>query len=401
MSVTDFECAIAKSQIARYIAGENLNPEVSRQLETHISECPRCKQLLMEKKSSLEAKLRSTIETVEVPVAMTSTPTPESTRPAPIQATGEPKEMTSEPATPKASLLGKLLAKQDENVIEVPQVAPAFAHKDAPKVAATTIHLDPSDAPAKKTKKAKAPKAAKAEKKSLFKSLALFERVPNAPEGVKPAMTADNLREAKKALKQNRPGLNKPILYLCGVCAAAAAMSFVVKDPTSLLGGKANQDNLLVKDRPKTDTPKETKSPKVGESTAKRLDGDASKQAIRAEGFVDPATGRIEPQKPTAPAKATPSKPKPAAKPTAAKPANAKPVAKKPVTAKKPAVAKTTVAKKPVAKKPTAKKPVLHTTKKSTVRRSTRRHTTTAPKTSKESVVHVYAPDGTPTNNGQ
>lgn len=246
MSVTDFECAIAKSQIGRYIAGENLAPEVSRQLETHISACPRCKQLLIEKKSSLEAVLSQaptteestplSIPTESVPMTSGSTalkaeavapkiPTPE------LIVEDSEEESTRLSLRDKLRMQAKARKEADSNVIELPTVAPAFAHKDAP-TDSVQLRLEKEEEPTKK-------------KGFSLASLALFKRV-NVEDEI-PAMTLDNIRSAKQALKNSDSGIKKPMMYLGGLCAVVAVMSFVLRDPTALFGGKANEKDLLVK----------------------------------------------------------------------------------------------------------------------------------------------------------
>lgn len=344
MSVTDFECAIAKSQIARYIAGENLAPEVSRQLETHIAACPRCKQLLQEKKSSLEAIIedktssepRTTIQVSSDPVPMTAGNLALNAEPR-----FQPEQLTASfEETSRLSLREKLreqaqARKEKDNTIDLPAVAPAFAHKDTIQNSGVKVHLEEAAVPKKK------------KKGFSLQSLALFEKVP--VEETKPAMTVENLKSAKEALKTQNSGLKKPVLYLCGLCAVVAAMSFFLKDPTALFGGKAAQQNLLVKDKnPKAETPAR-KPTKVSKAPAKKLP--VADTGTNAEKF---SAGAVK-KTPVVPGKKLPAI-KPISAKTAAKP---KPkVAAKPLVKPLPHAPKTLVKAR---RKPTRKSTVtLH-----------------------------------------
>lgn len=53
MPVKSFECAIARSQIGRYLAGDAVGGEAMRQLEAHISGCSDCQRLIDSKKEDL------------------------------------------------------------------------------------------------------------------------------------------------------------------------------------------------------------------------------------------------------------------------------------------------------------------------------------------------------------
>jgi len=403
MSVTDFECAIAKSQIARYIAGENLAPEVTRQLETHISACPRCKQLLQEKKSSLEAIIedkssepRTTIHVPVEPVPMTS-----GNLAVNLQSSARIEElMTPKPEMESAglSLREKLreqaqtlsrAKKERDNVIELPAVTPAFAHKETAQATGVKVQMEDSPSAVKK-------------KGFSLSTFALFKRVSDE-DAPQPAMTVENLRTAKETLKTQNSGLKKPMLYLCGLCAVVAAMSFVLKDPTSLFGGKAASQDLLVKEKQTTE---ETPTKKLSKAPAKKLN--PSSNGTNAQGFsktpvkakastvvpqtIDPAEDlALEEMAEATPTKTVAPKKSVTQKNAVAPKSTGKP---KPTLAHKPA--------KPAAK--TVKKPLAKTHAKTTHKPLKRRSSVKLHKPStapKGNTVKLYTPENTPNNQEQ
>ena len=66
MTVQNFECKIAKSQIGRYLSGEAMSSESLRQLEEHIAECAHCTQTVMERRAALQSMLEPAPATVKV-----------------------------------------------------------------------------------------------------------------------------------------------------------------------------------------------------------------------------------------------------------------------------------------------------------------------------------------------
>ncbi len=384
MSVTDFECAIAKSQIARYIAGENLAPEISRQLEAHITACPRCKQLLQEKKNSLEAMIevksgsepRTEINVPSQPVPMVSGSTALKPEPTMEQAV-EAKAMMADEDQPRVSLREKLreqaraLTQKEDNTIDIPTVAPAFAHKDNPQ-GGIKLKLEESEEPKKK-------------KGLSLSSFALYRRVPDEVEE-KPAMTVDNIRAAKETLQRQPNGLRRPMLYMVGLCAVIAAMSFFLKDPTSLFGGKVASQDQATKSKPVKPTPVK-KTPKVSNASVKRQNY-LSPGTTNAESFIDTATDSpaVEPSGNQAPVKAPV---KPVVKPKIA--AKAKPTAVKSATKK--ATPKKPVAPKATTKAPVAAKTVTHKPVKKAAKKPVAKGHTTAHAKPKQNVVKLYAPE--------
>src|SRR5688572_1375339 len=57
MQVQNFECQIAQSQMARYLAGEAFSPEAVKQLNEHIAGCTSCKASLSQRRASLQDQL--------------------------------------------------------------------------------------------------------------------------------------------------------------------------------------------------------------------------------------------------------------------------------------------------------------------------------------------------------
>jgi hypothetical protein len=307
MSVTDFECAIAKSQIGRYIAGDNLEPEIARQLESHINNCARCKELLQEKKSSLEAIIVNNDESIKI-----------ATNPVPMSSgspTQKPDYMEVLADSARKSLREKLKesTKINTDVVEIPAVASAFAYKDAEEV--ETIQL-----------KVPTPEVADTKKNGFLSALALFKDVPD--ESPKPAMTMNNIRAAKAVIRDNDPSMRKPAMYLAGLCVVVAAMSFVLRDPTTLFGGKVATKGSTVN----SPTKKVTKKPATNVAKLRpHRQIQLNEKGTDAQGFTN---------KPAPKAKLKSS---PALKPTIKSTKIAKPTP----------VAKSVVKKKPIVAQPT------------------------------------------------
>ncbi len=218
MSVTDFECAIAKTQIGRYIAGDNLAPEIARQLESHINNCSRCKQLLQEKKNSLEAMIDEDTETIKV----TSEPIPMTNGTSALK----PDYMEVLADSARKSLRDKLKdsTRIKSETIEVPKVASAFAYKDAIQNETVQLTIETPEEPVKR-------------KPGILTAFALYKNVPD--DESRPALSKENIRAAKAVIRDSDPSMKKPMMYLAGLCAVVAAMSFVLRDPTTLFGGRA------------------------------------------------------------------------------------------------------------------------------------------------------------------
>lgn len=364
MPVTEFECAIAKSQIGRYLAGDNLGGEVVRQLESHIGACPKCKTLLEERRKSLVAMLDG-----ETPIAAAIRDT-HLTKP-------EVEEAKPAPTTMRERFAAAQKPAPEPEVIEVPVVAAAFAHPEA-KVETNTLRLEPSSEVQVETTK----------KEGVFSKLALFKRVP---EKDAPALTAENIKEAKVAFKQNNPTLKKPMMYAAGLAVVIAGMSYVVKDPTQLLGPRATSASLLTDKATKKTNPavkkRATSAKKNRTATvtaAPAVRADQMEKGTRAMSFAPLGPGP-EPETKKASAKRTDSKAKvspkiaPKAKPSA-KPKQASAQQFVPIDREmKPAKVK--ASQKSITKRPT------RTATKKKINRQPRNGT-----------VRVYGADGAPIN---
>lgn len=355
MSVTDFECAIAKSQIGRYIAGDNLAPEVARQLESHIDNCARCKQLLQEKKSSLEAMIgtnedteeRTTIKVTNNPVVMT--------RPTATDGSSALKPDFMEVLADSARLSLREKLKQTAGIHttenETPRAAPAFAYQDTASSEAVDAKFETKESSPRK-------------KRFDLSNFALFTNVPD--DEAKPAMTMENIRSAKAVFRDNNPSLRRPTMYLAGLCCVVAAMSFILRDPTALFGGKVTAKGSAVvvpvpgKNRPSTKVAK----------VLKHKQTQLNDKGTDAHTFTnDPAPKTKKPAKLALTAKKSPAKP----------------------------------ARKPVLKHAVKKATVHHFTAKTKSKAHSathsihKKHTST----STENTVKLYTPDTTPQSQEQ
>lgn len=242
MPVTDFECAIAKSQITRFIAGENLGGDVEQQLESHIDACPKCREVLEAKKQSLMQEIEAAKVNQAVVSDQASKPV---SKPTPQQIRNiESVRTDSVPSNPEEAEQNRIReqfkarkTKKTEE-IEIPMVAAAFAPKDGNHNPSTKIRLEEkleieNPTVASKAKKNRSP---------LLSKLALFRRVPTESEpksGPQPPISMEALKAANKQLRSQEGGFTKPLLFMLGLAIIVGAMSFVVKEPTKLLGTKA------------------------------------------------------------------------------------------------------------------------------------------------------------------
>lgn len=362
MSVTDFECAIARSQINRYVAGDALAGDVIQQLEAHLGMCSKCKKVLEEKKASLMAMLTA----------------PETVEQRPLSLPEEPVTMAAPYSAPIENLDTKQKLRQQleerQRVVATQtntETVAAFAYHDPNEVVET---------PAPKQNK-------------FLSAFALFKKVEDTDEPA-PKLTRENLTAAKQQLSKQKGGFTKPMVYMVGLIAVAGAMAFFLKDPTALFGAKATSPDLLVR---KADTPAE-KQPvkKVRRSTEKNKVAENWKK-VRA----DKTNTASQTFAPTTEAKATPIKPKVAEKVASVKPKVAvKATVNKPKSTKR--TSKPTLRIKPkaqtfastVVEKPKTKK---STKTRSTTTKVTRPKTTTKPKTtppSDEGSIKIYEPEG-------
>lgn len=94
MSLKSLECKLAQGQISRYLTGDRLSPEALVDLEAHVSECDDCREIIAERRRTLEKVVASARAVVEVP---------DSEEEAPEEAASAPAK------TAKPSVRAKLL----------------------------------------------------------------------------------------------------------------------------------------------------------------------------------------------------------------------------------------------------------------------------------------------------
>jgi hypothetical protein len=288
MPVTDFECAIAKSQIARFIAGENLGADVEQQLESHIDACPNCRQLLEAKKLSLLQEIEASKNNQSAVSDTVSIPTPQqemnigSAKADPVQV----DPVQAEQSRMRAMLSARKTKRAEE--IEVPAVAAAFAPKEGSKSPSIKIRLEEkmeSGVPRAETKSSHS-------RTPLLSKLALFRKVPSAaedtsPTGPQPPISMEALKAANKQLRNQDGGLTKPLLFMLGLAVIVGAMSYVVKDPTKLLGTKAIDPPVSKKITDFVATKKSKVLPKASTTSS----GSMAQEFL--DESIDPATSTI------------------------------------------------------------------------------------------------------------
>ncbi|MFN8220209.1 MAG: zf-HC2 domain-containing protein [Fimbriimonadales bacterium] len=94
MSLKSLECKLAQGQISRYLTGDRLSPEALVDLEAHVAECDDCREIIAERRRTLEKVVASARAVVEVP---------DSEEEAPEEAASAPAK------TAKPSVRAKLL----------------------------------------------------------------------------------------------------------------------------------------------------------------------------------------------------------------------------------------------------------------------------------------------------
>jgi len=289
MPVTEFECAIAKSQIGRYINGEKLGQAVVDQLESHIAACPRCKLVLEEKRNSLmstiEADRQERIRATSEPIPMTA-PTVSSGDMAPQLDSPRPETFGalarkfSDPAEPDAKIELRrqleALANKRTGQIEIPVVAPAFAHQEQVEtVKLQVVEHEPIG------------------KRNLLEAFALFKRTKSTEAEEAPANPSDDA------------SMKKPIAYMAALTTVVIAMSLVAKNPTALFGPKANDARVVAKapvTKPKSEAAqkfaaireksKKQQAAKLAALKKKQAAQDAAKKATVAKTIKTPTIAK-------------------------------------------------------------------------------------------------------------
>ncbi|MEI7575991.1 MAG: hypothetical protein WCK51_03790 [Armatimonadota bacterium] len=294
MPVTEFECAIAKSQIGRYINGEKLGQAVVDQLESHIAACPRCKLVLEEKRSSLmstiEADRQERIRAAIDPIPMTSVPgnsAPQLDSPRP-ETFGALARKFAEPVEgdPKTELRRQLEALADKRTrqIEIPVVAPAFAHKEQTET--VTLQLTTEEPVGKK---------------NLMQAFALFKRTNESEAENAPANPTNPAHDAT---------MKKPLAYMAGLTTVVIAMSLIAKNPTAMFGPKANDTRVVASAPAAAAKPRSEAAQKFAAIREKSKKAQAAKVAALKKKAAAQAAAKQTPiaQKPVA-KKAAPSAP--------------------------------------------------------------------------------------------
>ena len=117
MAVKNIECQLAEMQIGRYVSGEPFSQEAVRQLEAHVAKCPRCADILNDRKAALRAMLqkepRAVVSAEKLPrFAADDNPLLKALREkAPAAASKKPVGAGPLTGAPSASALEQLLRK--------------------------------------------------------------------------------------------------------------------------------------------------------------------------------------------------------------------------------------------------------------------------------------------------
>ena len=109
MQVKSFECAIARSQIGRFLAGESLHEEAMSQLEAHIAGCRDCQRLIDLRREEIRSGPAR-----EMPARETVAPPQEALAEAALSGqavTATPPPAPSAPSTPELPSVSKLGAR--------------------------------------------------------------------------------------------------------------------------------------------------------------------------------------------------------------------------------------------------------------------------------------------------
>lgn len=261
MAITDFECAIAKSQIGRYVAGDQFSDEAVRQLESHIAACPSCKGVIAQRRKDLMSMLgneqstdivaakasskypvESSVTVAQVTQDFTSSRIPVSSQAVISIANDEEGEGESEMVSAGKSVrssfstsvtdtnVGRLFGFSDR--MQMPE-RPDILSEPAQPAAHTTGPALTLSEPATKAKMA-FPSIKIPNLLGSFK----FPSIPgvNAPVPL-PTTSDDEPNEVPQA--PNKVSLARPIAFAVSLSLVIGAMGMIVKPPTNLLGDKA------------------------------------------------------------------------------------------------------------------------------------------------------------------
>lgn len=243
MPVTDFECAIARSQISRIINGENLGEEVENQLESHIDVCEKCRLHLEDRKRALEASIvgnqpeSSGATPSDVPAFLTKAIDD------PVQTTKQ--ELRSRLKLRKSTPKGEVASTDVQNKAlkeHLQQTEIIDLHQKSKTIKSRLQEREAGNHISKSGEK----------KQSFWSKLALYRVVdsPINPETGEPAViSVKALKQANRQLKKEE-NFAKPLYLMLGLAIIVGAMSFIVKDPTKLLGTRVSDSLLNEKAKP-------------------------------------------------------------------------------------------------------------------------------------------------------
>lgn len=294
MSVKSFECAIARSQIGRYLAGDALGEESMRQLEAHISTCADCQRLIDSKKAELlgplahaptaEEAIASSVAASSIAAQIGTSAIERELREVAMDAravVGVPTAIAVGAGAPVASAVGA--SNSDPNPISsagVPPTSHAFPSTTAPSSGSTP----PPTA------------RAKGGFGSAFAKLPLPKLVRDVPDEDSDA-SAPQAKSAQRAVEPTaetaavpvaaKKPLGKAAVYGVALLIVLGAMAYI-GDPTSLLGGKAGAAEPTAKMSGKGAAEKAapSKNPKLAVATGVRRSAlgvpitDATEKAI-------------------------------------------------------------------------------------------------------------------------
>jgi hypothetical protein len=303
MSIKNLECQLAQAQIGRYIAGDRISVAAVTQLEEHIAECDDCRAVLIERKQALLAMLPAEVKAPKrgpILTAVVQTTAQEKLQEAIEQKAPKPARTRKKAVTAETTATPKKRTRK--KAVEPVEEAPEPTIKAAPS-------LEDIFGPRPEPKPAPAP--------------APEEKVEEKPQ-------------PKIGQLKNSP-FWKPFTYSAALAILLIVMSFISKNPTGLLGQRADQ---AIASTP----PAMAAAPAVASSTP------AEPEPTPEDVPVEPAAAAVPPVENEPATEAAP-----VATPEAATPTEPVPVSEtKPVVENKPAA----TPQKPAARTSNRRRPV-------------------------------------------
>ena len=269
MPITDFECAIAKSQIGRYVAGDQFSDEAVQQLEAHIAACPSCKAIIVQRRRELMSMLGGDEASGDSSVAVSQITQPKPQAGPTLQPTYATQAVISvsqeehESEALRAELVGasahqavsfmsslsddsidrlislrnNMTESQQAEVMQQPS-APTISESAAPTASAASG----SSATTMPSARPLLPKFSL----PTFK-LPQFGGAPKAIDvqgasAPAPLPTQDPQIEVGQK-PTNQQLMMRPMLFGIGLATVVGIMGMIIKPPTSLLGPKALASN--------------------------------------------------------------------------------------------------------------------------------------------------------------